>query len=36
MITAHILSLDATLIANNMADFQMYQKAGLRLENRVH
>jgi tRNA(fMet)-specific endonuclease VapC len=36
MIAAHAISLDATLITNNIADFQIYEQAGLRLENWVH
>jgi tRNA(fMet)-specific endonuclease VapC len=33
MIAAHALSLDAVLVTNNVADFVVYQAAGLRMEN---
>jgi tRNA(fMet)-specific endonuclease VapC len=35
MIAAHAIRLDVTLVTNNTADFQMYEAAGLRLENWV-
>jgi len=33
MIAAHALALNVTLVTNNVADFDIYQAAGLRLEN---
>ncbi|MCL2021791.1 MAG: type II toxin-antitoxin system VapC family toxin [Betaproteobacteria bacterium] len=33
MIAAHALALKATLVTNNMADFEVYKPAGLMLEN---
>ncbi len=33
MIAAHALSLDATLVTNNEADFEVYRPFGLRVEN---
>jgi tRNA(fMet)-specific endonuclease VapC len=33
MIAAHALSLNTVLVTNNIADFSIYQDAGLRLEN---
>ncbi|GHT82186.1 ribonuclease VapC [Betaproteobacteria bacterium] len=35
MIAAHAISLGVTLVTNNTADFDLYQDAGLRLENWV-
>ncbi len=35
MIAAHAISVDAILVTNNLADFALYQPAGLRLENWV-
>jgi tRNA(fMet)-specific endonuclease VapC len=35
MIAAHALSLGVTLVTNNTADFDLYQVAGLKLENWV-
>jgi len=35
MIAAHALSLGVTLVTNNMADFQIYQPMGLKLDNWV-
>lgn len=35
MIAAHALSLDVTLVTNNIKDFELYQSHGLRLENWV-
>ncbi|MDR1849562.1 MAG: type II toxin-antitoxin system VapC family toxin [Zoogloeaceae bacterium] len=33
MIAAHAISLDITLVTNNVNDFAIYQSAGLRVEN---
>ena len=35
MIAAHAISLDITLVTNNVADFSLYETCGLRLENWV-
>ncbi|MDR1934665.1 MAG: type II toxin-antitoxin system VapC family toxin [Candidatus Accumulibacter sp.] len=35
MIAAHALSLNAILVTNNIADFSVYQGAGLKIENWV-
>jgi len=35
MIAAHAIALDVVLVTNNVADFSMYQPAGLTLENWV-
>lgn len=33
MIAAHAIALDVILITNNISDFEIYQSAGLRVEN---
>jgi tRNA(fMet)-specific endonuclease VapC len=36
MIAAHALSLDATLVTNNTADFKIYVPLGLKIENWIN
>lgn len=36
MIAAHALTLDVCLVTNNVADFEIYESAGLALENWIH